>query len=114
MAGQNRNTQLNCVSFTKLVESNPVAIIKLAKDNHIVYANPTRAEELLDIQESKIGETTYEDRNWVITDLEGDKLERENLHFQKVQAGSMEREFKSDRRTSESCDWMVKLAAGGR
>ncbi len=85
MVTEDSNSRHKDVSFTKLAEISPGAILKLDSNGRIVFAN-TRAKELLDIQETEIGEVSYKDRDWKITDLKGEKFPREKLPFHRVKS----------------------------
>ncbi|MBS3765938.1 PAS domain S-box protein, partial [Candidatus Bipolaricaulota bacterium] len=71
------------ISFEKLAETSPAAIIEVDKDGQIVYAND-RAEEVLGLEKSEITNRTYDDPDWKITDFEGNTFPSEKLPFQIV------------------------------
>jgi len=71
------------LSFKKLTEANPPAIIEVDKKGEVVYAN-SRAEEVLGLEESEITDRTYDDPAWKITDFEGNYFPTEQLPFEIV------------------------------
>ena len=71
------------ISFEKLAEISPAAIIKADRGGEIVYAN-SRAEEVLGLEKSEITDRTYDDPGWKITDFEGSNYPTEDLPFQTV------------------------------
>jgi len=66
-----------------IFELSPMAIVVVDRNGHIFAANP-QAERTLGIERNRITKLSYDDPEWVIRDLDGNRLAADDLPFERV------------------------------
>lgn len=69
--------------LNRLMETSPAGIVVVNHKGRINFANP-RAEQVLGLARDEIGQRTYNDPEWRITDYEGNPFPDDELPFSRV------------------------------
>lgn len=69
--------------FIRMLETSPVATTMLDKDGRLYFANSV-ARELLGLVENSLGDFTFDDEEFSITDLEGAPIPTKDLPFMQI------------------------------
>lgn len=69
--------------FERMLEAVPSSIIQVNSDGEFIFAN-NRAEQVLGLEKSALTDRTYNDPEWEIRDMDGNRLPEEELPFRVV------------------------------